>query len=178
MSHATSHLLCGCKRRARKKKRKRARESEMSHGLFSERLVSASQRYRGRYVIPDSGEPGTSGACSNCGYWDSALGGSKNYRCPSCGVHMDRDDNGWRGNLFAAYGKAVGIGWDGKSGLNSATPCLPFGRHAGSYAFLPRQASAKVHTLSGPRFCRVLSGCACGRERAVGVSHFKCGRAE
>jgi len=29
---------------------------------------------------------------------------------------MDRDVNGWRGNLFAAYGKAVGVGWDGRSG--------------------------------------------------------------
>jgi len=25
---------------------------------------------------------------------------------------MDRDVNGWRGNLFAAYGLAVGVGWD------------------------------------------------------------------
>ena len=88
----------------------------ISHGLFSERLASLAQKYRGRYVITDSGEPGTSKTCSNCGYWDSSLGSSKNYHCPRCGVHMDRDDNGWRGNLFAAYGKAVGVGWDGKSG--------------------------------------------------------------
>jgi hypothetical protein len=87
----------------------------MSLGSLSDRMVSASARYRGRYVITDTGEPGTSGTCSNCSYWDSTLGGSKDYHCPCCGIHMDRDDNGWRGNLFAAYGKAVGVGWDGQS---------------------------------------------------------------
>jgi hypothetical protein len=88
----------------------------MSHGLFSARATSAAAKYRGRHVIADSGEPGTSGTCSNCGFWDAALGKSKDYHCPRCQIHIDRDDNGWRGNLFAAYGKAVGVGWDGQSG--------------------------------------------------------------
>ena len=86
----------------------------MSHGLFSQRVESAASRYRGRHVITDSGEPGTSKTCSNCGYFDTSLGDSKVYNCPRCGICMDRDVNGWRGNLFAAYGKAVGVGWDGR----------------------------------------------------------------
>jgi hypothetical protein len=40
-------------------------------------------------------------------------------RCWVCLLHrgavlirgLVRDVNGWRGNLLAAYGKAVGIGW-------------------------------------------------------------------
>ena len=88
----------------------------MSHGLFADRLKSAASRYPGRHVITDSGEPGTSKSCSCCGHWHASLGSSKTFHCPSCDVCMDRDINGWRGNLFAAYGKAVGIGWDGRSG--------------------------------------------------------------
>jgi hypothetical protein len=88
----------------------------MSHGYFSTRLHSAASRYSGRHVISDSGEPGTSKTCSNCGFWHSQLGGSKVFRCPRCSICIDRDVNGWRGNLFAAYGKAVQIGWDGESG--------------------------------------------------------------
>lgn len=86
----------------------------MSHGLFSQRMESEASRYRGRHVITDAGEPGTSKTRSNCGYFDTSLGGSKVYNCPRCGICMDRDVNGWRGNLFAAYGKAVGVGWDGR----------------------------------------------------------------
>ena len=88
----------------------------MSHGLFADRLKSAASRYPGRHVSTDTGEPGTSKTCSCCGHWHAALGSSKTFTCPSCDVCMDRDVNGWRGNLFAAYGKAVGVGWDGRSG--------------------------------------------------------------
>ena len=44
----------------------------MSHGLFSQRMESAASRYRGRHVITDSGEPGTSKTCSSCGYFESS----------------------------------------------------------------------------------------------------------
>jgi len=88
----------------------------MSHGMFTARLKSAASRYSGRYVIADTGEPGTSKTCTNCGFWHSDLGGSKTFKCPRCTICVDRDVNGWRGNLFAAYGKAVNVGWDGKYG--------------------------------------------------------------
>lgn len=88
----------------------------MSFGLFADRLKSAASRYPGRHVLTDTGEPGTSKTCSDCGHWHATLGSSKTFDCPACGICVDRDVNGWRGNLFAAYGKAVGIGWDGRSG--------------------------------------------------------------
>ena len=92
------------------------REQAITPSSFADRLESAASRYPGRHVFTDTGEPGTSKTCSCCGHWHAALGSSKTFTCPSCGVCMDRDVNGWRGNLFAAYGKAVGVGWDGRSG--------------------------------------------------------------
>jgi putative transposase len=84
-----------------------------SHGLFSTRLESAAFRWPGRLVLTKTGEPGTSKTCAQCGHWHAALGASKVFNCPVCGVCMDRDVAGARNNFFAAYGKAVGIGWDG-----------------------------------------------------------------
>ena len=86
-----------------------------SHYLFRQRLKSASSRYIGRHVI-ECNEPGTSKTCGNCGFWNAELGGNKTYECPSCKIVIDRDVNGARNNFFAAYGKAVGVGWDGESG--------------------------------------------------------------
>ena len=84
-----------------------------SHDLFIQRLQSAAFRYRGRRVIADSGEPGTSKTCAHCGRWNSGLGASSVLVCSNCGVRIDRDINGARNNFFAAYGIACGIHWDG-----------------------------------------------------------------
>ena len=43
-----------------------------------------------------------------------ALAGRRSRSVESCDASGDVND--WRGNLFAAYGKAVGVGWDGRSG--------------------------------------------------------------
>ena len=45
----------------------------------------------------------------NCGRWHVNLGGDHVFTCPHCGISLNRDDNGARGNLLAAYGKAVGV---------------------------------------------------------------------
>ena len=84
-----------------------------SHGLFTQRLHSAAYQHAGRHVISDSGEPGTSKTCGDCGHWNAQLGGSKTYTCTACGTVISRDLNGARNNFFAAFGAAVGIGWDG-----------------------------------------------------------------
>lgn len=84
-----------------------------SHGLFVQRLESAAFRWPGRHVRTDTGEPGTSRTCTCCGHWFSDLGGSKEFHCPRCGVRYHRDIGGARNNFFAAYGQAVGFGWDG-----------------------------------------------------------------
>jgi len=47
------------------------------------------------------------------------LGGNKTYECPRCKIVIDRDVNGARNNFLAAYGKAVGVGWDGASVLGN-----------------------------------------------------------
>lgn len=83
-----------------------------SHGRFEQRLESAAYRFPGRHVIVDSGEPGTSKTCTNCGHWNADLGASKVFKCSVCGVHVDRDVGGARNNFLAAYGRAAGIGWD------------------------------------------------------------------
>ena len=54
--------------------------------------------------------------CTLCGFWNSGLGSSETFTCPQCGLCIGRDLNGAIGNFYAAYGEAVGIGWDRKSG--------------------------------------------------------------
>lgn len=61
-------------------------------------------------------EPGTSKTCTHCGHWKADLGASKTYKCDVCNIEVDRDVAGARNNFFAAYGHAVGVGWDGRSG--------------------------------------------------------------
>lgn len=84
-----------------------------SHGLFTERLHSAAYRHAGRHVLSDTGEPGTSKTCGDCGHWNAQLGADKTYTCTVCGTVVSRDLNGARNNYFAALGAAKGIGWDG-----------------------------------------------------------------
>ena len=88
-----------------------------SHHLFDRRLHSVAHRFAGRYVVSDTGEPGTTRTCPNseCGRWHTHLGGNHTFTCPHCGIVAGRDDVGARGNLLAAYGKAVGILADGTS---------------------------------------------------------------
>jgi predicted RNA-binding Zn-ribbon protein involved in translation (DUF1610 family) len=87
-----------------------------SHHLFRQRLKSAAAKYPGRHIYETS-EPGTSKTCTNCGFWNAALRlGDKLYDCPRCGVQVDRQIAGARNNFLAAYGMAMGVGWDGVGG--------------------------------------------------------------
>ena len=87
-----------------------------SHYKFVQRLEATSARYAGAHVIKCK-EPGTSKTCTNCGYWKADLRVSdKRYACPRCHVVVDRQLAGARNNFFAAYGAAVGVGWDGVDG--------------------------------------------------------------
>ena len=84
-----------------------------SHYLFRQRLKSAASRYPGRHVY-ETTEPGTSKTCTHCGFWHAGLKlGDKIYNCPRCHIQVDRQLAGARNNFFAAYGLAVGRGWDG-----------------------------------------------------------------
>ena len=83
-----------------------------SHYAFRQRLKSKAFAYPGRFIV-EIGEPGTSKTCGCCGAWKADLGTDKEYMCKKCKVFMDRDVNGARNNLLAAYGIATGVPWDG-----------------------------------------------------------------
>ena len=84
-----------------------------SHYLFRQRLAFAAARYPGRHVF-ECVEPGTSKTCTSCGWWNPSLKlGDKVCRCPRCSIVVDRQLTGARNNFFAAYGMALGVGWDG-----------------------------------------------------------------
>jgi transposase len=103
-------------RSGRNLKRKTARAMlTMSHYMYRQRLQWASSRYAGRHVF-ETEEPGTSKTCTSCGFWHANLQlNDKTFVCPKCHLSVDRDIAGARNNFFAAYGNAVGIGWDGAS---------------------------------------------------------------
>jgi putative transposase len=84
-----------------------------SHYLFRQRLKSAADRYAGRSVY-ETTEPGTSKTCTNCGFWKAnLLLSDKIFDCPRCNISVDRQLAGARNNFLAAYGLAIGVGWDG-----------------------------------------------------------------
>ena len=87
-----------------------------SHYSFVQRLKSKSACYPGRHVI-ECKEPGTPKTCTHCGFWRADLRVSdKRFQCPRCGIVVDRQLAGARNNFLAAYGMAVGVGWDGVDG--------------------------------------------------------------
>jgi transposase len=73
-----------------------------SHFQFRMRLASKAELDDNK-VVRHVGEPGTSGTCGNCGRWNDKLGGCKVYSCTGCGVEIDRDVNGARNNMLAAF---------------------------------------------------------------------------
>jgi hypothetical protein len=111
------HITKLCQRRKRNIRTETARTMlTWSHYLFRERLQNAAARYAGRHVRICT-EPGTSKTCTHCGFWKADLRvHDKIYHCPRCHIAVDRQCAGARNNFFAAYGIAVGIGWDGIDG--------------------------------------------------------------
>ena len=103
-------------RRKRKIQSKTVRKMyTWSHYKYRQRLQSAATRYPGRYII-ESREPGTSKTCTECGFWHADLKVyQKTFRCPRCELEVNRDVAGARNNFFSEYGRAVGVGWDGRS---------------------------------------------------------------
>lgn len=72
-----------------------------SHYRFQQRLLNKTREYsRCRVKICD--EDYTSKTCGNCGCIHWKLGGNKVFKCPSCGVVLDRDVNGAR-NILLRY---------------------------------------------------------------------------
>lgn len=73
--------------------------STQSHYKFRQRLLEKSNEYVHCNVILVS-ESYTSKTCSRCGKLHNNLGGSKTYKCISCGMEMDRDVNGAKNILL------------------------------------------------------------------------------
>ena len=69
-----------------------------SHYAFQELLKTTALREGVKLVIVT--EEYTSQICSCCGIINGSLGVSKIFNCPSCGVVMDRDENGARNILM------------------------------------------------------------------------------
>ena len=69
-----------------------------SHYTFKELLKTTALREGVKLVIVT--EEYTSKTCSCCGTIHRRLGSSKVFKCPSCGVEMDRDENGARNILM------------------------------------------------------------------------------
>jgi putative transposase len=72
-----------------------------SHYRFRQRLLFKAQEYPWCTVDVVT-EEFTSKTCGACGFLHQKLGSSKTFKCPSCGVEMDRDSNAAR-NILLKY---------------------------------------------------------------------------
>ena len=72
--------------------------------FLNQRLLNVAWQLEGRSVVNNTGEPGTSKTCPNpgCGHWNANLKGAKLFCCPACGIEVDRDNVGARGNGLSA----------------------------------------------------------------------------
>ena len=77
-----------------------------AHYRFRERLIHKCRQYNCKVAIVN--EAYTSKTCSCCGALHNKLAGSKVFKCPTCGVVMDRDANGAK-NIFLRNFEALGI---------------------------------------------------------------------
>lgn len=86
-------------RKTRKISRKSVRQMlGWRHYNFRQRLIASAQRRNSSriYVV---GEEYTTQTCGSCLRLNKKVGGRKIYKCPSCGITIDRDLNGSR-NIF------------------------------------------------------------------------------
>ena len=77
-----------------------------AHYRFRERLIHKCRQYGSKVAVVN--EAFTSKTCSCCGSLNNKLGSSKVFKCPTCGVVMDRDANGAK-NIFLRNFEALGI---------------------------------------------------------------------
>ena len=87
--------------RARRKIRSKTARAMMtwSHYRFKQRLLFKRQEYPWCKVVICN-EAYTSKTCGVCGALHQKLGGNKTFKCPSCGIVLDRDVNGARNILL------------------------------------------------------------------------------
>lgn len=71
-----------------------------SHYRFRTLLEQACRHYGAYFVLQD--EAYTSKTCGVCGHMHKTLGSRKVFKCPACGVELDRDSNSARSILARA----------------------------------------------------------------------------
>ena len=71
-----------------------------AHYRFSQILANQAQLTNTRLI--EGSEAYTSKTCTKCGYIHNTLGGSKVFKCPSCGYKIPRDWNGALGFMLRA----------------------------------------------------------------------------
>ncbi len=94
----TSQMVAKARRKIRSKTARAM--LTMAHYRFKLFLKQAAHR-RGCIVV-DVTEEYTSKTCTRCGHVHAKLGGSKKFKCPSCGFEIPRDFNGAFGILLKA----------------------------------------------------------------------------
>jgi putative transposase len=94
----TSQMVAKSKRKIRSKT---ARQMlGWAHYRFSQILANQAELTNTRLI--EGSEAYTSKTCTKCGHIHTALGGSKVFKCPSCGHKLPRDWNGALGYMLRA----------------------------------------------------------------------------
>ncbi|GAQ87932.1 hypothetical protein KFL_003890030 [Klebsormidium nitens] len=96
--------------------------SLLSHYKFKQRLI-AKAAVRGVKVLQVS-EHYTSKTCGRCGSIHETLGGRRVFKCPRCGVVLDRDCNGARNVLLRAMREEPPSRGAMQDGATVDMPCL------------------------------------------------------
>jgi putative transposase len=94
----TSQMVAKSKRKIRSKT---ARQMlSWAHYRFSQVLANQAELTQTRLI--EGSEAYTSKTCTKCGHIHTTLGGSKVFKCPSCGHKLPRDWNGALGYMLRA----------------------------------------------------------------------------
>ena len=73
--------------------------NSLSHYTFKQRLIYKASLYKDKKILLVD-EAYTSKTCGWCGNLNDKLGSNKVFKCPTCGIKLDRDFNGARNILI------------------------------------------------------------------------------
>jgi putative transposase len=97
-TYETSQMVSKSNRRIRSK----TVRSMLGWSMYRFSQVLENQCAKNSSILVRHTEEYTSKTCSKCGHVHHRLGGSKTFKCPSCGHIIDRDWNGAFGNFLKA----------------------------------------------------------------------------
>jgi putative transposase len=88
--------------KARRKIRTKTARAMLTWAHYRFKLFLKQAAHRRGCIVVDVTEEYTSKTCTCCGHVHAKLGGSKKFKCPSCGFEIPRDFNGAFGILLKA----------------------------------------------------------------------------